>query len=161
VDAGICREHLQKLISEESAQLRRLEELLEREHELLLANDVEELDRASVARQECFGALMRIEDERRQLCRMMNVPEGPEGLERLLGWCDPSRGLQRRWADCAELAGRCRALNDRNGALVAARLKKVEGMLEVLTGRAAQSGVYGRRGDYQIPGRSERVLATV
>jgi flagellar biosynthesis protein FlgN len=91
----------------------------------------------------------------------MNVPADPQGLERLLRWCDPSNTLQRRVADCAQRAGRCRELNERNGALVTARLKKVEGLLEVLTGRTNQPKVYGRQGMFQAPGANARVLASV
>ena len=83
-----------------------------------------------------------------------------QGLERLLAWCDPSRTLRRRWAECAERAARCRNLNDRNGALVTVRLKNVEGMLDVLTGRAKPK-VYGRQGTFETAARDPRVLATV
>lgn len=161
MDPSICREHLQKLLGEESSALTQLEALLDREHELLLANDVDGLDSTGAARQECVGSLLRVEDERRSLCRMMNVPTDSHGLERLLRWCDPSSSLQRRWADCAERAARCRDHNERNGALVTARLKKVEGLLEVLTGRANQPKTYGRQGLYESRGANARVLASV
>jgi flagellar biosynthesis/type III secretory pathway chaperone len=161
VDPGVCREHLQKLLGEEFSALTQLETLLDHEHELLLANDVEGLDRAGEQRQVCVGSLLRIEDERRQLCRMMNVPADVQGMERLLRWCDSSNTLQGRFADCAQRATHCRELNDRNGALVTARLKKVEGMLDVLTGRANQPKVYGRQGMFQQPRATQRVLASV
>jgi len=41
VDPGVCREHLSKLLAEEAASLARLETLLDREHELITANDIE------------------------------------------------------------------------------------------------------------------------
>lgn len=161
MDPRVCREHLEKLLAEETSALAQLETLLDREHDLLTANDVDELDRAGEARQQCVGTLVRIEDERRSLCRMMNVPADMTGLDRLLTWSDPSRALRRRWTECAERATRCRQLNERNGALVAARLKNVEGALDVLTGRSNQPKVYGRQGAFQAAGRSARVLATV
>ena len=161
MDPKVCREHLDRLLDEEIGTLRRLEVLLDTEHEYLLANDIEELDRAGDARQECVGQLLRIEDERRTLCRMMNLPIDAAGIERLLTWCDPSRNLQRRWAECANLATDCRNRNDRNGALVNVRLKRVEGMLDVLTGRSNQPKVYGSKGGYESSGRSPNVLATV
>lgn len=161
MNPGVCKEHIGKLLAEEATALMRLEGLLDKEHEFLVANDVEELDRAGEARQACMGELMRVEDERRSLCRMMNMPTDVSGLERLMTWCDPSRTLQKRWAECATRAGRCRDLNDRNGALVAARLKRVEGLLDVLTGRSQQPKVYGRQGGYETSGRAARVLATV
>ena len=161
MDPGVCRGHLQKLLVEESNALAQLQTLLDHEHELLVANDVDGLDQAGESRQVCVGELLRIEDERRSLCRMMNVPTDVQGLERLLRWCDPSNTMQRKLADCAERATRCRGLNDRNGALVTARLKKVEGMLDVLTGRANQPKVYGRQGMFQQPKANARVLASV
>lgn len=161
MDQNSCREHLETLISTEANALTRLETLLDQEHEFIVANDIEELDRAGAARQACIGELVRIEDERRSLCRMLNVPADARGLDRLLAWCDPSHALKRRWAGCAERAGRCRELNDRNGALVTARLKRVEGMLDLLTGRANQPKVYGKQGSFQTPHRSTNVLATV
>ena len=152
VDPVVCREHLAKLISEENKALTRLEGLLDQEHEYLLANDVEALDRAGEARQACVTDLIRVDDDRRTLCRMLNMPADKIGLEQMLNWCDPTRSLQSRIADCAERAGRCRDRNDRNGALVTARLKRVEGMLDVVTGRANQPKVYGRQGGYETRG---------
>lgn len=161
MDPTVCREHLEKLLVEEAHALTRLETLLDREHESLVANDVEELDRAGEARQACIGELVRIEDERRSLCRMMNVPPDVSGLERLLTWCDPSGSLKSRWADCAGRAGSCRAANDRNGALVSARMRKVEGMLDVLTGRANETKVYGKQGAFEHAQRSSRLSTSV
>ena len=95
MDPGVCREHLSKLLADEVTILGRLETLLDSEHEFLAANDIEALDRTGEARQACVGDLVRIEDERRSLCRMMNLPADLAGLERLIVWCDPSRMLPK------------------------------------------------------------------
>lgn len=160
MDPSVCREHLAKLIDEEANALTRLEGLLDQEHEHLVANDIEGLDRAGEARQACIGELVRVEDDRRTLCRMLNLPADRTGLARMLAWCDPGATLQARIAECAERAGRCRDLNDRNGALVTARLKRVEGLLDVITGRQGQPKVYGKQGGYE-PTRGANVLAKV
>jgi len=161
MDAKLCRDHLEKLVGDELTALTQLEELLEREHTLLLNNDIEEFERAGEQRQACVTTLLRIEDERRNLCRLANVPADMHGLQQLLNWCDSARALQGRWADCAERAARCRNSNERNGALVSARLKRVEGLLETLTGRAQQPKIYAKQGGYQAAGRSAHVLARV
>ncbi len=161
MDPSVCREHLAKLISEEIKSLTRLEGLLDQEHEHILANDIEALDRTGETRQLCIADLMRVDDDRRTLCRMLDLPADKLGLERMLKWCDPTSSLQPRLADCAERAARCRNLNDRNGALVTARLKRVEGMLDVVTGRSAQPKTYGRQGGYEAAKRSANVLAKV
>lgn len=161
MDPVVCRDHLEKLLDEESSTLDQLQQLLDREHELLVANDVEALDRAAHARQNCIGTLLRIEDERRSLCRSLNVPEDMSGLDRILAWCDPAKQLRRRWVEIGQRASHCRAANDRNGALVTARLTRVQGMLDIVTGRAGQPKVYGRQGAFQNQPRTGRMLVSV
>lgn len=161
MDPVVCRDTLGKLIAEESSTLDQLLQLLDREHELLVANDVDALDRAGQARQNCIGTLLRIEDERKSLCRALNVPADMHGLDRILAWCDPSKQLRRRWSELGERADRCRSANDRNGALVTARLSRVQGMLDIVTGRAGQPKVYGRQGGFENQPRTGRVLYSV
>ena len=161
MDPVVCRDTLDKLIAEESSTLDQLHQLLEREHELLVKNDIEALERAGVARQNCIGTLMRIEDDRRSLCRALNVPADMQGLDRILAWCDPSKQLRRRWIEVGERADRCRSANDRNGALVTARMNRVQGMLDIVTGRAGQPKVYGRQGGFENQPRTGRVIVSV
>lgn len=161
MDPVVCRDTLDKLIAEESGALDQLQLLLDREHESLVANDVDSLEKTGHERQTCIGVLMRIEDDRRALCRALNVPADKHGLDRVLAWCDPTKALRRRWAACAERADRCRLANDRNGALVTARLNRVQGMLDVVTGRAGQPKVYGRQGAFETQPRNARVLVSV
>lgn len=147
VDPAHCRENLQKLVADEIAALTMLESLLTREHELLVANDVDNLEKAGTARQECVGKLVRIEDERRALCRMLGKDNDAAGLASLMKWCDPAGTLTLSWADCATRAGRCRKLNDRNGILVGARLQRVSNMLGLLNAGGRDSRVYGPQGN--------------
>jgi flagellar biosynthesis protein FlgN len=154
-----CREHLDRLLTEEVSELERLEGVLEREHGFISDNSVDQLTAAGKERQGSVSALFRIEDERRELCRMMDVDATPQGIEELLTWCDPSRSLLRRWAGCFERAKRCRNLNDRNGALVSARLKRVEGLLGFVTRQSQGKSTYNKAGAYQGL-QSGRVVAT-
>lgn len=158
MDPRICHEHLAKLLGEEFATLAALEEILEREHAVLLKNDTESLQQSAEARQRRYGALVRIDDERRSLCRSLGYSADLQGLEKLLLWCDPAGALQQRWGECAERAARCRKINDRNGALVAARLTRVQGLLGALTGRGEQAGTYGPNGIAPRAQRPGRVL---
>jgi flagellar biosynthesis/type III secretory pathway chaperone len=157
LDRNLCRDTLARLIAEESATLVQLERLLDREHATILANDVEALALAGDERHAGMASLLRIEDERRALCRMLGATPDAAGLHQLLTWCDPGQSLRKAWEACAASAGRCRDRNDRNGALVAVRLKRVEGALGALTGEKA--GTYGPRGLYRGV-RASRVVAT-
>lgn len=156
-DPDLCREHLAKLLTEEIGCLTQLAELLEREHQILKSNDIVALQAAIKERQACVGRIVRIEDERRSLCRMLGHAADLKGLERLLRWCDPRGTLSADWAQCTQWAARCREFNDRNGALVHARLTRVQALLGVLTGRAAELKTYGRGASFALA-RIGRVL---
>jgi flagellar biosynthesis protein FlgN len=160
VDAGLCCESLATLLSQEVSALNELAALLEREHALLVANDVETLEKAMQERQVVVGHLLNIEEERRSMCRAHGRPADVNGLGQLIAWCDPQGALKTRMAESTEGAIRCRALNDRNGALVLARMRRVEGLLTALTGQPPEApATYGPKGSCATP-RSGRVLTT-
>jgi flagellar biosynthesis/type III secretory pathway chaperone len=158
VDSGVCRDHLTTLLREESALLAELEELLARESSVLETSDMQALEATTRARQDRMGALARIEEQRRSLCAAHGYSADRAGLEGLMAWCDSEGQLLPRLRECAERAVRCRDLNDRNGIVVAARLKRVEGMLDALTGRASRSDTYGPRGYSSSGSRPGREL---
>jgi len=145
VDPDVCRDDLARLLAEETAALTQLEEVLEREHEVLGQKNVAAIERTARTRQQMIGTLARTEEQRRTLCSMHGCTPDWVGLEKLLQWCDPQGSLLVRLRECAQRASRCRDLNDRNGVLVAARLKQVQGQLAALTG-ASQSVTYGPKG---------------
>jgi flagella synthesis protein FlgN len=158
VDSGICREHLTSLLRQESELLAELEELLARESRVLEGSDIRSLEATTRGRQERMGALARIEEQRRSLCALHGFSADRAGLESLMAWCDGEGRLLSCLRECAERAVRCRDLNDRNGIVVAARLKRVGGMLDALTGRAPRSETYGPRGYSNSNTRPGRVL---
>jgi len=158
MDPDVCREHLAEVLAEEAAILAELRDLLEREYEVLGAKDAVALEKTILARQERVGALARIEEHRRSLCTMHGYSPDYAGLERLMVWCDPQGTLVSRLRECAKRAAECRDLNDRNGTMVAAKLKRVEGLLGALTGRpVARADTYSPNGS-TAPTRPGRVL---
>jgi flagellar biosynthesis/type III secretory pathway chaperone len=144
MDTAVCGETLSRLVAEETAALTELAGILDVEHAALVANDADALISAGASRQRHVNALVRIEQERRALCRAMGVAADLRGLQSLLKQADPAHAVAKRWAECVALATRCRRANDRNGALVAARMKHVEQVLSLITRNTA--GTYGRRG---------------
>jgi flagellar biosynthesis/type III secretory pathway chaperone len=123
-DPTHCRCRLATLMAEENAQLAALEILLTQEYELLQARDAEGLERAGAARQQCIGHILRIEDERRALCRAAARGDDPAGLRSLLDWCDPTGLLVPAMQEYRDRSQRCREHNDRNGLLVNGRLQQ-------------------------------------
>jgi flagellar biosynthesis protein FlgN len=158
MDPAVCREKMSKLITEETSGLAHLIELLEHEHGLLLAGDSVALSAAINERQRCVGRIQRVDDERRAMCRALNLTLDPPGLEKLLRWCDPAGSLSSRWAECAAAANRCRMLNDRNGALVGTQLHHVRARLGVLIQQGRETLTYRPNGAY-AQGTVGRMLA--
>src|SRR5579864_1494036 len=107
-----CRDRLARLIAEESGLLLELTELLNLEHGYLVGNDVGALEKAAPERQRCLTRIFRVDAERRTLCSLAGQSLDPQGLQKLMRWCDPSGSLTPAWANCTAIAVRCRALND-------------------------------------------------
>jgi len=121
-DSTHCREQLATLMADQNARLAELEGLLTQEYALLQTSDAEGLEKAGTARQQCIGDILRIEDERRALCRATGRSEDAAGFHHLLAWCDPTGLLVAAMHEYRERTRRCREQNDRNGILVNGRL---------------------------------------
>jgi flagellar biosynthesis/type III secretory pathway chaperone len=158
----VCRSQLERLLQDETNSLQLLEQQLDAEFGMLKANDIEGLEQASAARQDTVAKLLRLEDERRQLCRLLGKGDDQTAMMALLSWCDPAGSLADAYQRCATQAQRCREQNNRNGALVAARLQRVSKLLDTMNGRAASNTTYGPRGAADAGGRNttSRLLAT-
>jgi flagellar biosynthesis protein FlgN len=146
VDAALTRDTLRRLLHEENAALTEFEALLEREHGALAKRDIDTLESLADERQSNIVRLLKIEEERRSLCGMHGYDTDLAGLARMIAWCDPARTLARPYDECASRARKCRDLNDRNGILVGAQIRRVEGLLGTLTGASAEPRAYGPRG---------------
>lgn len=159
MDPVSCRAELARLLAEETRLLAGLEQQLEREHGYLASNDIDSLERAGSTRQATVAELLKIEDERASLCRMLGRGEDRFGLAALFAWCDPEGSLATAQAECSRLAGSCRALNERNGALVTARLNRLAGMLEMIgPGNAARTYEPGAARNAPVP--AGRIVST-
>ena len=158
MDPEVCREHLAEILTDEVGLLDELRVLLERESEVLGTRDAVAVEKSLIARQDRMSALTRLEEQRRALCSMHGYSADRIGLEHLMMWCDPEGSLVSRLRECAKGAAACRELNDRNGTLVNAKLRRVEGLLGALTGRpATPADTYSARGSTE-PSRPGRVL---
>ena len=141
-DPTLCREQLATLMAGLNAHLAALESLLTQEYDLLQSRDAEGLEKSGTARQQCIGHILRIEDERRALCRATGRNEDTAGLHSLLAWCDPTGLLVPAMQEYRERTQRCREQNDRNGILVNGRLQQEA---RTYGPGSDESGGYGRK----------------
>lgn len=139
--------------------LAELEPQLDREHAALLARDLAALESGADSRQLLLARLTKLEDERRAACTLHGFGADKHGLAKLLEWCDPQRSLTNHYQECMARAERCRDRNDRNAALVAARMHRIEGMLSALVGEPNAVTTYGRAGGTTRAPVAGRVLS--
>lgn len=150
MEPTVCCQQIGKLIAEEAAALAELTALLEREHQQLGGADPAALEGAVRERQRSAARVVRADEKRVALCRQLGRAGDARGLEDLMRWCDPGGTLAGEWAHCKAVAAKCRALNDRNGALVSARLKHVQARLATLVQSRGETVAYGPRGAYAL-----------
>ena len=158
MDAALTRDHLARLLAEENTALADFESLLDREHAALKSRDIDALEALADSRQDSVTRMLKLEDERRSMCGMHGYDTDLTGLAKLIAWCDPRRTLAAAYDECAVRARRCRDLNDRNGILVGAQMKRVEGLLGAITGTPAQR-TYGPRQAALYGGNSGQVIS--
>jgi flagella synthesis protein FlgN len=159
VDAALTRDTLGRLLAEEIASLGEFASLLDKEYGALRSRDIDTLESLADARQASVVKLLKIEEERCSLCSMLGYDTDLAGLARLLAWCDPARTLGKRYEECSSRARDCRDLNVRNGVLVGAQIKRVEGLLGAMTGTSAEPRAYGPRGQSNPYVSSGKVLS--
>jgi flagellar biosynthesis/type III secretory pathway chaperone len=145
VQRSDIHQHLTRILAEERRLLGELESVLQRETEILRGDDAQAIERIGDSRHGYINTLSKLDAERGDTCRMLSFGAGPQGLARLYAWADPSAGLRRDWNLNLELARRCKALNDRNGAIVLAKLARVQQLLGKLRGTNPVP-VYSARG---------------
>lgn len=159
IDSAQCRARTAQLLAEQAAALEELAAFLEREHECLAANDVAGLEAVIEERQRAVARVVRADGERAALCRRLGYEVSPGGLAALIRACDVGGALAAHWAQCTAVAARCRALNDRNGALAGARLRHVRARLATLLHGRGEAVAYGPRGlcDFGSVGRVVKI----
>jgi|HubBroStandDraft_1064217.scaffolds.fasta_scaffold17545_3 flagellar biosynthesis/type III secretory pathway chaperone len=134
VSRSDVQRHLSRILAEEAQLLAELESVLEKETDIVSGDDAEAIQRIGSNRHQCVERLSQLGVERIDTGRMLSFGADATGLSKLFDWADPSRSLRARWAVNLELARRCKALNDKNGAIVAAKLDRVQKLLGHLRG---------------------------
>jgi flagella synthesis protein FlgN len=145
VDPREVRAHMQRLLAEESTALGQLEHILQQEATVLRGDDVAAVEKIGAARHDCTALLTRLDGERRDACRMLSFGTGSQAIESLLRWCDAGGELHRAWQANLDGARRCKAHNERNGAVVSVKLNQLGKLLTTLRG-GSEPTVYAARG---------------
>ena len=144
--------HLNRILEEESHLLAELLALLHDEAGILSRNDIDGITRIGSTRQRCVDALTRLDLERADSCRMLSFGQGGDAISKLHQWCDPSGTLNSKWRANLKLARTCQQLNDTNGAVVTAKLSRVQQLLMAIRGTSAPPVYSARASRYGVLG---------
>ena len=161
MDQQTCRVKFGHLIQEETAALGELAVLLEREFTHLKDSEVAALSDAMRERHQCVLRILKVDDERRELCRTLGRPFDLKGLQALIAWCDPQGTLASAWEGCTSAATKCRSLNDRNSAMAGARLQNVQARLGLLIEGRRETVTYGPRGTCSVAAERHGLIREV
>jgi flagellar biosynthesis/type III secretory pathway chaperone len=146
---SMARHDVQKLLSgilaEEGQLLLELHRVLEQETDVVSGEDADAIARIGTNRHRCVNRLAQLAAERSDTGRMLSFGSDGAGLARLFDWADPDAMLHAKWNANLELARRCRSINEKNGAVVAAKLDRVQKLLGKLRG-VAPPPVYSAKG---------------
>jgi flagellar biosynthesis/type III secretory pathway chaperone len=143
---------LQRILTEESRLLGELLSLLRDEAAILSSNDIGGITRIGSTRQRCIDALTALDAERAAACRMLSFGQGAGALSRMLQWCDADGALDARWQANLAVARQCQQLNNTNGAVVTAKLSRVQQLLMAIRGTPAPSVYSARASRYGVLG---------
>lgn len=160
IDQIAVQKELSRLLAEERELLKELERLLGVEREALQrSSSPEQLEQACEVRQGCMAALLRLQEERNTWLVQIGFTGDAAGLLQVIRACDTHGDLPPRWAECAALAKRCRELNTQNGALVASRMRRVQGVLDILMGQTTDTAATYSRSLQESARAAGRVLS--
>lgn len=135
---------MQSILEQEVAALRTVLSTLEDEHAALLERAPDALRAASDAKAEAVAQAIRLEQQRRAL----DTRAADRGNDEAAAG---TALVTRLRGELRQLAGDCRALNDRNGQLIRGQRRRIEGSLNLLRGRTLGPDTYGRDGTGTFP----------
>jgi flagellar biosynthesis/type III secretory pathway chaperone len=137
--------HLSRILTEEAQLLAELHRVLLQETAVVSGDDADAIARIGSSRHRCVDGLSRLAAERSDTGRMLSFGSDGAGFAKLFDWADPTTGLRGRWITNLDLARQCKSVNDRNGAIVAAKLDRVQKLLGKLRG-STPPPVYSAKG---------------
>ena len=147
-------------LEQERARVQAFLQLLEREQAALVAGDHDDLLAFTEQKAAQVMELRRFSDARSRLLAAHGLRTDKDGMS---AWIErhADAAARRIWDEIKSLAAQVRAINEINGALVAARLKHNQGAIMALQSAARSTGVYGPDGSARLTTPITRPLAAV
>lgn len=127
--------------------LQRLEGALREEQSALSGTVPEQLEQAVLAKIDILAELEPLLTERDAIQSRLQAAPGLPGGDQLLASAPADAPVRRQWEQLKTLATQVEKQNTQNGQLATQHEKTARFAVSLLTGRPAESAVYGKQGN--------------
>lgn len=138
---------LAQLLATEIAEANRLQEIMEREFDILGEDDPEQIGAIS---KEKLAQMQRLAQQlslRDRFLDNIGLPGGKEGTDLLLQGFPRDSKLVEHWKELQDLGEQLKKRNEVNGNIVAISQRHVRQTLDILNGKTEAPQTYSREGD--------------
>lgn len=133
-------------LREERAAMQSFLDLLEAEKTALAADEADKVVAGLPEKSQLLARLAGYASRRSGLLNALRLPEGHDGIERLLAGQADALPLAEEWRELMGVTRKAWRVNQENGALIAGRLHANAQALAVLNQFTGRFQLYGRQG---------------
>lgn len=137
---------LGRSLTDELSLLQSFVDQLQQEHQLLTANQLEELGPLIEEKGRLAGLLAQVAEQRNAILTAVGYPKDRPGVEAWLQQQIVPDSRHDNWQGILKLAAQARHLNTDNGKLIATRLHFNQQTLNTLLAASDQAALYGPDG---------------
>lgn len=132
-NAAQCVKTLVQGMVEDIDTYRRLKTLLAGQHQWLIARDTAQLDSLNPQLMSLYEQLSHNSKQRYQLLTRLGIPAGAPGLRTLFSRLPEThqKQLTALWTSLEAIAAECKALNDRNIAVLSMQQEILQNLLNI------------------------------
>jgi flagella synthesis protein FlgN len=141
------KEKLTALIQDELVMATDLQEILQREFDILSGDTPEQIEAISKEKLAQMQKLTQQLAKRDQLLTILRLPPGKEGTEIMLRQLSPEHKLLSHWEQLQQLSAKLQQQNTINGGIVAAGQRRAKQALDILRGKHDIPETYGPGGE--------------
>lgn len=142
-------ETLDQLLRKDEANLDRLAEVLEQEHQALAGNEMGQLEQATSEKNELLDALRdRAKQKIRVLARMGYRPDSGQAISAFLReQAGAQSTLMERWEGAQKRLNECQYRNEVNGRILGHLQRRLSRISDIIRGAGQQQSLYGSTGE--------------
>jgi flagella synthesis protein FlgN len=141
------RNRLAAMLAAELSESSRLQEILQREFDILGKDDPDKIGAISKEKLAQMQQLAQRLTERDAFLNELGLPNGKQGTDLLLQGLPQQSELASRWAQLQDLGEQLKKQNEINGNIVAVSQRQVRQALDVLSGKTGAPQTYSREGE--------------